>query len=44
MVCSAVSQRRLGIASGFSGNQAWVMNSIQTTVPTIRLLSANALA
>ncbi len=42
MVCSARSQRMLGTPSGLSGSQAWVMNSVQTTSASSRLLSRKA--
>ncbi len=42
MVCSAISQRMLGIWSGLNGNQAWVMNTICTSTAITTLLSRNA--
>ena len=42
MVCSAVSQRMLGMLSGFNGNQAWVMNTAWVSTASTRLLIRNA--
>ncbi len=42
MVCRATSQRMFGTASGFSGSQAWVTNSANTSTPSTRLLARNA--
>ena len=42
MVCSARSQLMLGMPSGLSGSQAWVMNSTQTTMASSALDSRKA--
>ncbi|MNE84960.1 hypothetical protein D3C80_1819080 [compost metagenome] len=42
MVCSARSQLMLGMPSGLSGSQAWVMKIVQTASASSRLLSRKA--